>query len=350
MIEAVLAVPGDLATPTGGYAYARRLLAGLPAACVRATHLRLPAGFPDPSPRDIAETRAAFAALPPGAVLLVDGLAYGALPREVIDAAGPRPRIALVHHPLCLEAGLAPDRAAALRLSERSALALADRIVTTSAFTRDLLVRDFRVPAERITVAMPGTAPADRVPVRPGPGVGLLCVGAVAPRKGQAELIAALAGLRDLDWNLVIAGALDRAPDYAAALREAIEAADLAHRVRLAGAVPEAERDRLYASADILVSPALFEGYGMALAEGLARGLPIVASTGGAAVATVPDAAGLKVPPGDVGALREALRLMIVQEDRRRQAAAASWEAGRALPRWEDTVATVAACLREAGR
>ena len=101
-LRATLAVPGDLATPTGGYAYARRLLEAAPAAGLALAHLPLPAGFPEPSAE---ETRAALAALAATeGPLLVDGLAHGALP-----AAGLAPfarRLAVLHHhPL----GLEPD-------------------------------------------------------------------------------------------------------------------------------------------------------------------------------------------------------------------------------------------------
>jgi glycosyltransferase involved in cell wall biosynthesis len=74
------------------------------------------------------------------------------------------------------------------------------------------------------------------------------------------------------------------------------------------GEVGEAALAELYDRADLFVSPSLFEGYGMVLAEALARGLPIVASTGGAAAETVPDSAALKVPPGDAAVLGRALR------------------------------------------
>ena len=62
-------------------------------------------------------------------------------------------------------------------------------------------------------------------------------------------------------------------------------------RVRMIGAVGTSELDRLYAGADLFVMPSLFEGYGMVLAEAMARGLPIVCTTGGAAAETAPDAA-----------------------------------------------------------
>jgi glycosyltransferase involved in cell wall biosynthesis len=170
----------------------------------------------------------------------------------------------------------------------------------------------------------------------------------VAPRKGFDVLVSALAGLADLPWRLTVAGALDRDPPTAAALAGAIEKAGLSERVSLVGVLSETELSNLYARADMLVSPSLFEGYGMALAEALARGLPLVASTGGAAGQTVPDAAGLKVPPGDVPSLRDALASMIADPDLRRRCADASWAAGQTLPRWRDTAAKVAAVLRAA--
>ncbi|MFE1599586.1 glycosyltransferase family 4 protein [Methylobacterium sp. ID0610] len=348
MTDAVFAIPGDLATPTGGYAYARHVLAEWSAGPLRVTHLPLPGSFPEPSAEDLAVTEAAFARLPAGAALLVDGLAYGALPAPVIRAAGERPLVALVHHPLGLEAGLAPARAEALVASERAALALAHRIVATSPFTRALLMRDFGVAAQAIVVAEPGTAPAARVPVRTTGTVSLLSVGTVIPRKAHHLLVEALAGLGNLDWRLTIAGALDRDPACAAALRRTVAERALGERVRLIGAVTRAELDRLYTETDVLVSASLFEGYGMALTEGLARGLPLVASTGGAAADTVPDAAAAKVPPGDVGALRTALHPLIADPRARRAAADASWAAGRRLPRWADTAQTIARCLREA--
>ncbi|TNC07795.1 glycosyltransferase family 4 protein [Methylobacterium terricola] len=341
----VLAVPGDLSAPTGGYAYARELLAHLPAQGVAATHLALPGGFPDPSPDDLARTAALLADVPRDSALLIDGLAYGALPPEVIRAAG-RPVSALVHHPLGYETGLAPERAEALVVGERAALALADRIVATSRYTARLLGAEFGVAPERIAVAEPGTAPAARVMPRPGPPVRLLTVGAVTPRKGTDILVRALAELTDLDWSLTVAGSLDRAPDCSAALRAGLAAQSLTDRITLAGAVTPETLDRLYAAADLAVSASLFEGYGMALAEALARGLPLVATTGGAAAETVPAGAGLAVPPGDAPALAAALRTLISDPTLRAAAAAASWAAGQHLPDWPDTAAAVAAALR----
>lgn len=348
MRDLVFAIPGDLTSPTGGYEYARRLIEHLPAQGVSVRHAALPGSFPAPPAADLDATAAIFAALPAGVPLLVDGLAYGALPPDVIAAAGDRPIVALVHHPLGLEAGLTSSREKALVASETAALALAYRVIVTSPYTARLLTDRFAVPQNLIRVARPGTEPAARVAPQGSHDVRLLAVGAVTPRKGYDVLLRALARLADLPWRLTIVGALDRAPDHVAALLAFIVHQGLATRVTLAGPVSDRALEGQYRGAHVLVSASLFEGYGMALAEGLARGLPIVIARGGAADETVPDAAALKTEPGDVTTLADALRQVVDDPTERVRLAEAAWEAGRALPRWPDTAAAVAQAVAEA--
>jgi glycosyltransferase involved in cell wall biosynthesis len=344
VVEVVFAVPGDLASATGGYAYARRLLALLPGHGIAVRHLALPASFPSPSEADLEETERLLRATAEDAVLLIDGLAYGAVPAARIDNVGRR-IVALVHHPLSLESGLSERRKAELLALERAALAKADRVIATSAAMARLLKTHFDVPDRCMTVAEPGTERRRRA-AGTGAPVALLAIGAVSPRKGYDVLVAALADLHDLDWRLTIAGALDRAEDCVAKLRAAIAASNLDGKITLAGQVDDGELEALYDKADVLVSPSLFEGYGMVLAEGMARGLALVASTGGAAAETVPDGAALKVQPGDVPGLREALRRVIADPAARQAYADRAWAASQTLPRWSDTAARVAATLK----
>jgi glycosyltransferase involved in cell wall biosynthesis len=348
VIEVVFAIPGELRSPTGGYGYARRLLDLLPAHDISALHLALPSGYPHPAAGDLAETERMLAGTAPGAVLLIDGLAYGAMPAALI-ARLERPIVALVHHPLGLENGLPSTRRAELIESETKALSAAAQVIVTSPLTARLLQADFGVPSGRITVAEPGTDPATRSPGTGSP-VQLLAVGTVSPRKGYDILVAALRTLVDLDWHATIAGATDRVPDATERLEHAIAEGGLGGRVTLVGALGPEPLGELYAQAGILVSPSLFEGYGMVLAEALAHGLPLVASTGGAAAETVPDAAAIKVPPGDAPALANALRRLIVDRDLRANLADASWSAGQSLPRWSDTAQRVASVLRRAAQ
>lgn len=342
----VFAVPGALETPTGGYAYARALLARFPAHGVDARVLRLADGFPDPSPDDVAQAARALAAVPPDTALLVDGLALGAMPPDTIAGLG-RPVVALVHHPLGLESGLPPERAARLLADEAAVLAHVTAIVVTSPVTARTLVADLGVPEDRIVIAEPGTAPAPQAVGSGDPSTpALLAVGAISPRKGFDLLIAAAERIADRPWRLTIVGPTDRAPQTYEALVAQVARAGLGERIRFTGALDTPALEALYASSDVFVSSSLYEGYGMVLAEALARGLPIVASTGGAAALTVPDDAALKVPPGDVEALAAALAAILDDASLRPRLARASREAGRRLPTWDDTASRIADTLR----
>lgn len=235
MAEAVLAIPGDLATPTGGYAYDRRVLELLGSYGIAAHALQLPGSFPNPSAADLDETVRRLAATRAGTTLVIDGLAFGAVPAAHLDRVGRR-IVALIHHPLCLEAGLPPQRAEELKRLEREALSRASHVIVTSPAMARLLVADFAVPEARIMVAEPGTDPAQRA-TGTGTPLQLLAVGAVSVRKGYDILVEALAPLADLDWRLTIAGATDRAPEAVSDLKAAIARHRLGDKVTLAGTV-----------------------------------------------------------------------------------------------------------------
>ena len=347
MTSAVFAIPGNIDLPTGGYIYDRRVLALLPGLGVTVRHLALPGSFPAPTAADLAETERLLAALPADGAVMIDGLAYGAMPAELV-ARVRAAIVALVHHPLCLEAGLPPARQRQLKDLETAALALARKVVTTSPTTARTLAADFAVPAHKITVAEPGTDPAPRA-TGTGSPVQLLAVGAVVPRKAYDLLVRALSPLADRDWRLTIAGPADRSAEALAALRAAMLETGLGHRVTLLGAVDQQRLAELYAKADIFVMSSLYEGYGMVLGEAMARGLPIVCTTGGAAAETAPDTAAIKVPPGDQAALTAAIGRLIDEPDLRARMADAAWAAAQGLPRWEDTARAIANVIKGLG-
>jgi len=341
----VFAIPGDLSRRTGGYAYDRRVLAELPRCGVEAAHCALPGGFPDPSAAETEQSVAAInRAARGGGVALIDGLAYGALTEDAVRAIC-APVVALCHHPLCQETGLGPARADALRRNERRALELAAHVVVTSDHTKARLVKEFCLPRERISVAPPGTDPAPRARGSGG-APALLAIGSIISRKGYDVLIDALAGLADLDWRLRIVGDAAASPQRALELNRLMETTGLAGRIELRGELATEQLDLLFDTRDMFVSSSFYEGYGMALAEALARGLPIAMTKAGAATETVPDAAALKVPVGDALGLGAALRRLVEDGSLRARLAEESWRAGQALPRWEDAARRIADAAR----
>jgi glycosyltransferase involved in cell wall biosynthesis len=342
--EVVFAIPGDITAKTGGYIYDRRVMELLPRVGWQVRHLELPGDFPAPSETSLAETERLLSATPSDALLLIDGLAYGALPADLIRRVR-RSIIGLVHHPLAYEAGITPERSAELKASERAALAQTIHVLVTSPSTADLLAREFDVPRTKISVAVPGTDPAPRARGADGPPR-LLSVGSVTVHKGFDVLMRALVQIADLAWQSRIVGSLDRDPHMVKSLHETCARAGVGERVVLRGALDEAELEEEYHSARMFVLPSYFEGYGMAFAEALTRGLPVVACAAGAVPKTVPADAGVLVPPGDADALAQALRRLLTNPAELRARADAAWAHGQKLPRWHNTAEEVARALR----
>ncbi len=336
------AVPGDLSTPTGGYAYDRRMIAELGKLGWQIDIIDLGAGFPFPSDTTRKTAHECLLAIPADCIVVVDGLALGVLP-ETARALGHL--LALVHHPIAVESGISPAQAESLRVTEQTALSAARHVVVTSAATAQQLSSHYAVPAERMTVVRPGSDPVRPAPRRAHNTVRLLSVGAVVPRKGYDVLIAALATLPDLQWSLTIAGDCTRNPKAAAQLKADIEHRGLGNRVAVLGAVSAQRLGELYAEADIFALASRFEGYGMAYAEAIAHGVPVVGTNAGAIPGTVPADTGLLVAPDDASAFAAALRRLIGNADERRQFADAARKAAAQLPTWPESAKLFARAL-----
>jgi glycosyltransferase involved in cell wall biosynthesis len=345
MPSADLLVPGDLQTLTGGYIYDRRIVDELVRLGWDMRVHSLDASFPEPTEEAAAAAAAVLAELPDGRTVIVDGLALTGL-RALLPAHTARlDLVALIHHPLAYETGLGADAVERLHAAERDALALVERVVVTSRWTRDALA-DFDVAPGRITVIEPGTDPAPLSRRRTEAVRELLCVASLTERKGHVVLIEALGSLRDRDWHLTCVGNLTREPLLVERLRAQIARHGLDEKVSLIGEKRPDELGRFYARADLFVLASYMEGYGMAFAEALARGLPIVATTGGAIVATVPAAASRLVPPGDAAALAAALAGLLDDAAALEACAAAAAAARDRLPTWPEAGARFARALR----
>lgn len=339
------AVPGSLDTPTGGYAYDRRIIAELRQLDWEVDYLNIGEGFPAPDEATRRTARSLLSAIPTGRPIVLDGLALGVLPDVAAELSEQHPLIALVHHPLALESGLTAERAEQLRLSERAALAEVQEVVVTSTATARLVAAGYGVPATRITVARPGSDPVPSISRDANDVLHLLSVGSVVPRKGFDILVSALSMLAELPWRLTIAGDLTRDPKEAAKLQELILQHRLSGRIETPGAVSPSQLAMLFGKADLFVLASRFEGYGMAYAEALSYGLPVIGTTAGAIPDTVPPGAGLLVPPDNPIVLATTLRDIIADGNRRRYLSEAAVSAARMLPTWQQSAAIFATTL-----
>jgi glycosyltransferase involved in cell wall biosynthesis len=338
-------VPGPLDQRTGGYLFDRHVVDGMRACGRKVDVVELPGRFPAADAVARKGCEASLERLPDAAVAVVDGLALAGFARCLRRQAKRLRIVGFVHHPLALETGLHRTEAARYAVLEARLWPLLRGVICPSAATARA-IETAGVDAQLIAVAPPGTArPTAAIRRSAGAAVRLLAVGALTARKGHALLIEALAQLRDAAWTLVCAGSLERDPQAAMRVRTAVAAHGLTDRVRLAGELSPAELAREYAAADVFVLPSFHEGYGMAFAEALVHGLPIVATTAGAIPGTVPAKAALFVTPGDVNALRAALARAIHDDRLRARLATGAAEAGAALPSWPQAVGHWTAAL-----
>lgn len=346
MREVVFAIPGDLDTPTGGYRYDKRVIAELPALGWRVKHLQLSHEFPSPSEAALAVTGKTLSELPADALVMIDGLALGAIPLSTLKSLKAK-LVALCHHPLAFETGLTSDRIDYLHRTEREALSRSVATIATSRSTAELLAREFNVAPSDLTVAEPGTEPAPRATGNANPPR-LLSVGAITRRKGHDTLAKALSKIRDLDWEWRIAGSNDRDTVAMTTLENEIANGNIKDRAKILGPLDDAGLETEYSSASLFVLPSHFEGYGMAFTEALARGLPVVAGSGGALVETVPRDAGVFVTPGNAGELALTLRKLLASPAELAKRADAAWDYAKNLPRWSDTAKRIAEALERA--
>jgi glycosyltransferase involved in cell wall biosynthesis len=341
-----LLVPGPFDTVSGGYAYDRRIVAGLRALGHEVRVVELAGRHPLPDAAAEASAADALAALPEGVTPVLDGLGLPAF-AALADALAARGAVGLIHHPTALETGFDARAREELRRRERLLFSRMARLIATSPLTARRLPEEFGAEPARLGVVEPGTDAAPRARGSGGPGCAILAVGVIAPRKGHDVLIRALARLTDLDWSLTIAGGV-RDAVHADGLAALVEEKGLSARVRFAGELSPEALDALYARADLFALASHWEGYGMAVAEAMARGLPCAITSGGALAELLPKAAGVVAAPGEAELLSRAMRRPIYDTALRAEMAEAAWQAGQRLPRWDDRASAFAAELERA--
>jgi glycosyltransferase involved in cell wall biosynthesis len=213
----------------------------------------------------------------------------------------------------------------------------AERVICVSAFTAADVRRRYGVDEARLRVvhSAPALPAGDE---EPPPGPYLLAVGALRPKKNLRRLVEAFRALRaqGLPHRLVLAG-----PD--AGEGRALRAAAGGAPVELTGAVADARLDALMRGADLLVHPSLYEGFGLAALEAMARGVPVALARATALPEAGGDAAAY-FDPLDVDDMAATIRRVL--EDPAGLAQRGRARAARLS--WDDTAAATAAVYREA--
>lgn len=328
----------DPALPSGGNAYDRRVCRGLATLGWSVHEHPVPGSWPRPDAAARAGLARAIAAVPAGAVVVVDGLIASTVPEVLVPEAARLRLVVITHLPLG-------------GVRERSVLSCAAAVITTSEWTRNWLLDRHALRPSGVHVAEPGVDAA-RLAAGSAGGGELLCVAAVIPGKGHDVLFEALAAISGSPWRCVCVGALTRDPSFVARLAGQVQAGGIADRVAFAGPRTGPALDAAYAAADALVLASRAETYAMVVTEALARGLPVVATAVGGLPQALGrgadgDRPGLLVPPDDPRALAGALRRWLDDAALRERLRELARERRGTLPGWSATALRVARVLTE---
>ena len=357
-----LVIDGSLDTLTGGYLYDRIVAEGL----VRLGHelevVSLPGG---PYLRRLSHglSRRLRRRLLRGRfdVLLQDELCHPSLflvNRTLRQRGGP-PLVAIVHQVLCDEPRH-PLKNRLLGLAEKRYLASVDGFIFNSETTRrtvTAMVGDGRpqviaYPAgDRFgqEVPPPLSVIAERAS-RPGP-LELIFLGNVIPRKGLLPLITALAGVDASLWRLSVVGGLDFAPAHAGKARRLVRQLGLSESVRFLGPRQGDELAAVLAASHLFCMPYAYEGFGIAILEAMAFGLPAIGCRTGAAGETINHGHnGFLLDRGDQAGLHGLLHRLHRDREGLLRLALDARATYADRPRWQDGTAAIDGFLRQLTR
>lgn len=198
-------------------------------------------------------------------------------------------------------------KAAAWRLYQRRDLARADALhATAAAEAANLVAIGLKPPVHVIPNGVDSPEPGTTDRAATDAPMTAVFLGRIYPVKGLPMLIEAWSRVRPAGWRLVIAG-----PDEAGHRREveaAVVAAGLADAVSFPGTVSGEAKTALLTGADLFVLPSHSESFGMALAEALAHGAPVLTTTAVPWPALEERQCGWRAPP-TVDGLAAALRV-----------------------------------------
>jgi glycosyltransferase involved in cell wall biosynthesis len=342
-------VAGRVNAVSGGSIYNRRMVDALVRRGWSVSVRELADSFPYPSETDLTDAADVLSSVDDDATVLIDGLAFGAMP-DVLHSHVHRLRfVALIHLPLALEVGLTSETATRLDASERCALRTARAVVATGATTIESL-RALGVQENRMAIVEPGV---DRMPISRGSddGSSLLCVASMTPGKGYLTLLSALSRNLTKPWTLTCVGSLTRHPSTVEAIRSLLDRNDcLRERVSLTGELTGDALEDCFMRADLFVSATLRETYGMAVAQALAHGLPVIGTRTGAIPQLVGDEAGAVVSPGDEQAFAAALSCALRDDAWRKRARHGALAVRQRLLDWDTAAARLEAVIESVER
>lgn len=175
----------------------------------------------------------------------------------------------------------------------------------------------------------------------------IVFIGNLSPLKGLHTLLQAVATLPADAWQLTVVGSLTMASAYVRAIRQQIAQAGLEGHVALLGAVPNDQVAAHLRRCHVLVMPSFYEAFGIAYLEAMSFGLPVIASTAGAAHELItPGHTGFLISPGDAETLAHHLHTWHGDRNRLLAMGLAARQRAMAHPTWAESVSRIRGLLQ----
>lgn len=258
------------------------------------------------------------------------------------------PIVSIVHHLRSDEAHPGPILPLYRRI-EQAYLRSCDRFLfnsqTTKARVAQLLGRPLpphhiALPAGDRFHGMTGKEIRQRVVQHRREPVTILAVGNLSPRKGFHTLISAIGGLPQDRFRVHLIGNQGVDPTYVLSLKRQVVSLGVEDRVYFAGTLPDAELAQMYCTADLLVLPSQYEGFGIAYLEGMGFGLPAIGGVAGGAAEIITEGEnGYRLSFGDVDRLVHHLNRLDQDRDLLLRMSLAARARFEAHPTWEASMA-----------
>ena len=240
---------------------------------------------------------------------------------------------------------------------DRTAAQQADLIITVSQFAKDQLIDAFKLDPNKVVFAYNGVnesykpvSEAQKTYLRQQNGVDksplLLHVGSLIPRKNLPFLMKIFQQVLQ-QFPTAKLWLVGQGPQFTA-LKNLGESLGIASAVHFAGHLSENDKLHAYQMADLLVSSSLMEGFGLAVVEAMACGLPVVAGQVGALPEVIHhQKTGLLVPPNDHDSFVDAICQILQNKPMADYLGQAGNIQVNTLFRWQRTAAQIEEFYRE---
>jgi len=295
-----LLTSGNIHELTGGYLYNQRLAAGL---SQKGHTVKVISLAETPSDQSVLENalRRQLRQTEPGSCVVIDSIVLGMMNRVIKEHGNRYYFVGLVHLPATLDLHKT-DKEMELAENELESMNALNQLVVTGNYIKQLL-EQAGLDGSKISIIEPGVDNFPRKRDYAGLPFELLCISNFSWIKGQMLLADALSRLTNRNWTLRMYGNMSAGKEYVDSLKKLIASRNLGGRIQLHDTLNREDISSAFLKADLFVLPTQFESFGMVLTESLAHGIPVVTTTAGNLVHTVPAGMGILTEPGNVDEL-----------------------------------------------